>query len=87
MTAIIETVNKIPDDTLLYIIRNSNKFTWNFLAMKIILTRLNMKITMYENSQSILPVCCDELRNLLIKSANVPSAQTDLKHILSLVIV
>ena len=83
MTQIAETIDSIPNDKLIHVIRNSHDFVWNFFALKIILTRLNMKITMYKGDKSILPECCDELRNLLKKSANVPNSQADLNQILS----
>ena len=79
-----EIIDKIPNDVLTHVIRQSNDFSWNFLAMKIILTRLNLKIAMYNNDPSILPECCNELRNLLRKSAHVPHSQADVKQILSL---
>ena len=86
MTAMTNTIDLIPNDVLLRVIRHSNDFSWNFLALKIILTRLNMKILCNEDSgKSILAECCDELRNLLKKSANVPSSMSDLKQILSLI--
>jgi len=86
MTQLVETIDKIPDDVLIHVIRRSNDFSWNFLAMKIILTRLNLKIIMYDNTceQSVLPECCSELRNLLKKSVNVPNSRTDLNQILSM---
>jgi len=84
MTPILETIDRIPDDKLIHVISHSNNFTWNFFALKIILTRLNLKITMCKDDKSILPECCDELRNLLKKSANVPNSQTDLNQILSI---
>ena len=83
MTQII-TIDQIPDEVLIHVIRNSNNFSWNFLAMKIILTRLNMKIAMHNDDKSIFPECCNELRNLLKKSINVPNSMTDLKQILSI---
>ena len=85
MNPIIETINNIPNDVLVHVVRHSNEFTWNFFAMKIILTRLNMKIRMNEGNTSILPECCEELRNLLKKSISVPNSQSDLKQILSLI--
>ena len=85
MTQLVETIDNIPNDVLAHVIRNSNDFTWNFLAMKIILTRLNLKIIMNDsNSAYVLPECCDELRNLLKKSVNVPNSRTDLNQILSI---
>jgi len=79
-----ETINKIPNDKLIHVIRHSNDFTWEFFAMKIILTRLNLKIAMFKGDESILSGCCDELRNLLKKSVNVPHSQADLNQILSI---
>ena len=79
-----ETIDRIPNDVLIHVIRHSNDFSWNFLAMKIILTRLNLKIAMRHGDQSILPECCNELRNLLKKSTNVPHSQKDVMQILSL---
>ena len=84
MKQIVEAIEKITDDLLVHVIRHSNEYTWNFFAMKVILTRLNMKMKMYNNDLSVLPDCCGELRNLLRKSANVPSSQADVKQILSL---
>jgi hypothetical protein len=79
-----EIINKIPDEKLIHVIRHSNDFTWDFFAMKIILTRLNLKIAMIKGDESILSGCCDELRNLLKKSANIPNSQADLNQILSI---
>ena len=84
MNQTAETIDKIPDDVLLHVIRNSNDFSWNFLAIKIMLTRLNLKMLMYQNKDEILRECCNELRNLLKNSVNIPNSQADLKQILSL---
>ena len=85
MTRITEIIDSIPDDVLVHVIRNSNSFTWNFLAVKIILTRLNLKLAMYQNNDGILGQCCEELRDLLRKSVNIPNAQKDMQQIRSLV--
>jgi len=85
MTPITDTIDLIPNDILVHVIRHSNDYSWKFLAMKIILTRLNLKITMHGDNKSVLPECCNELRNLLKKSVNVPNAQADLNQILSLI--
>ena len=84
MTPIYKTIDLIPNDVLIHVIQNSKEYSWNFLAMKIILTRLNLKITLHSGKKAVMPECCDELKNLLKKSANVPNAQADLKQILSL---
>ena len=85
MIKISETIDNIPNDVLTHVIRHPNVFTWNFFALKIILTRLNLKLAMYDDDKSVFPECCDELRNLLKKSINVPNSQADLQKILSLV--
>ena len=84
MANILDTIDKIPDDVLLHVIRHSNDFSWNFLAIKIMLTRLNLKMVMYQNKDKILLECCNELRSLLKNSANIPNSQADLNRILSL---
>jgi len=84
MKSIDETIDSIPNDILVQVIRNSNNYTWKFFALKIILTRLNLKIRMHNNNQSIFPECCNELRILFKNSAFVPNFQTDLKQILSI---
>ncbi|MDR1156663.1 MAG: hypothetical protein LBL04_18315 [Bacteroidales bacterium] len=81
----LENLGKIPEETWIYVIRHPNDFVWNFLAMKIILTRLNLKITMHQNSDAILRQCCEELRDLLRRSINIPNAQKDLQQILLLI--
>ena len=84
MTLLSENIDKISDDVLIHIIRHSNDFSWNFLAIKIMLTRLNLKLVMCKNSDSVLYECCNELRNLLKSSCNIPNSQADIKQILSL---
>ena len=79
-----ETIDKIPDDVLLHVIRHSNDFSWNFLAVKIMLTRLNLKMVMFQNKDEVIRECCNELRSLLKNSANIPNSQADLNRILSL---
>ena len=84
MKQTIERIDRIPDKVLIHVIRNSNDFTWNFLAIKIMLTRLNLKLVMFKNAESALQDCCTELRNLLKNSVNIPNSQADLKQILLL---
>ena len=79
-----ESIDAIRDDVLLHVIRHSNDFSWNFLAIKIMLTRLNLKMVMYQNNDEILRECCSELRNLLKNSVNIPNSQADLKQIFSI---
>ena len=84
MKQVAETIDKIPDSVLIHVIRHSNDFLWNFLAIKIMLTRLNLKMLMYKNKDEVLRECCNELRSLLKNSVNIPNSQADLEQILSL---
>ena len=84
MNQTIKKIDSIPDKVLIHVIRHSNDFSWNFLAIKIMLTRLNLKLVMYQNKEAILHECCTELRNLLKNSVNIPNSQADLKQILLL---
>ncbi len=77
-------IDKIPDETWIYIIRHPNEFTWNFLAIKIMLTRLNLKMVMTQSNDAVLQQCCEELRDLMKRSINIPNAKKDLEQIISL---
>ncbi|MDR3094604.1 MAG: hypothetical protein LBU62_08205 [Bacteroidales bacterium] len=79
-----DTIEKIPNSSIVYVITHSTDFTWNFLALKISLTRLNLKITMTKDSESALAECCTELKGLLRKSLVVPNAQADIKQIIEI---
>ena len=84
MTNIIDAIDRISDDVLIHVIQHSNDFSWKFLAVKISLTRLNLKIQMFPENGGIQSLCCTELRNLLRKSINVPNALEDIKLLISL---
>ncbi|MDR0814574.1 MAG: hypothetical protein LBN37_02355 [Bacteroidales bacterium] len=84
MTYTADTIEKISDSIIAYVITHSKEFAWNFLALKISLTRLNLKMTMMKNSESALTECCAELKGLLRKSLSVPNAQADIKQILEI---
>jgi hypothetical protein len=75
-------IDKIPDSVWNYIILHSKEFSWNFLAVKIMLARLNLKIDMHKDNKNIIGECCGELRGLLKKSVNIPNARTDLEQII-----
>ena len=84
MKQTIEKIDSIPCEALIHVIRHSNDFTWSFLAVKIMLTRLNLKLVMFQNKEAVMQECCTELRNLLKNSVNIPNSQADLNQILSL---
>lgn len=83
MKQYIDTINEIPDDVLAYIIQHPNDFSWNFLAISIIVTRLNLQLSM-QNTKETLAKCCAELRSLLRKSIHVPNAQKDILQMFEL---
>ncbi len=78
------TLNDIPNSVWMHIIQHSNDFAWNFLALKIILTRLKLKLAMAQDGEDTEQQCCNELKNLLQKSANIPNAQKDVDQILTI---
>ena len=84
MTQATDIIDNIPNDVLIHVILNSNNFTWNFFALKIILTRLNLKIVMCKGDTAVFPECCAELKRLLKQSVSIPNSQADLKKILSI---
>ena len=53
MTQATDIIDNIPNDVLIHVILNSKDFTWNFFALKIILTRLNLKIIMCKGDSSV----------------------------------
>ncbi|MDR0714058.1 MAG: hypothetical protein LBF89_07370 [Bacteroidales bacterium] len=78
------TIDTIPDSVCEYVILHSKEFSWNFLALKISLTRLNLKIAMMKNRDSAIRDCCAELKTLLKKSVAIPNAQNDISRILEI---
>ncbi|MDR1866580.1 MAG: hypothetical protein LBR08_13555 [Bacteroidales bacterium] len=75
-----EIIDQIPDDTLLSIINKANELTWNFLALKVMLARLKLKLSMMDNDIARQQSCRD-LRDLFRKSRNIPNAQKDMQLI------
>ena len=82
----IMEIDKIPNQVWLHVLHHPNDFTWNFFALKIILMRLSLKMSMFGNDpgKEVIGECCDELRDLMKKSMNVPNAQKDMELIASL---
>ncbi|MDR0714060.1 MAG: hypothetical protein LBF89_07380 [Bacteroidales bacterium] len=79
-----EIIDQIPDRIYLKIIFETQDYTWKFFALKINLTRLRLKINMFNNSDTVKIECCNELRGLLKKSVNIPNARDDLDKIFTL---
>ena len=73
-------IQNISDNTLFRIINEDIDVNWNFFALKVMITRLKLKLTMTNNEQ-VLQQCFTDMRELFRKSANIPNARKDLQII------
>jgi hypothetical protein len=71
----------ITDDMLFRAINESYDIEWSFLALKVMILRLRLKLTMTNYSESAKKQCCEEMRTLLTKSIRIPSARKDIELI------
>ena len=74
-------IQDISDHTLLCVINKGGDINWNFFALKVMISRLRLKLIMSDNKEEAMQQCCDELRELFQKSKNIPNANNDLKII------
>jgi hypothetical protein len=79
-----EIIDNIPNSVCQHVIFHSKDFDWQFLALKINLTRLNLKINLMKGSENTINECCGELKTLLKRSLTIPNAQHDVRCILDL---
>ena len=78
-------IHDIPDSMLVRVIREGSNVKWNYFALKVIITRLNLILQMSStNGEEELQNCITELRDLLRKSQNVPNAKKDLQTIMEI---
>jgi hypothetical protein len=73
-------IRDIPDDVLLRIISEGGEINWNFLALKVMILRLKLKLSMMDN-ETVRQQCCNDLRELFRKSSLIPNAKKDLQMI------
>ena len=78
----MDTVN-IPNQTLSLLLTGNLTCEFNFLALKILLTRLQMKIRKDPQPYTIA-ACVTELQEFLHKMRQLPAAQKDIEKILQL---
>jgi len=78
----IDTHN-IPDNTLLRIINEGSDVNWNFFALKVMISRLKLKLYM-ANNEEVLQQCYADIRDLFHRSNNIPNANKDLQIIRNL---
>ena len=74
-------IKDISDCTLLRVITDGSDTEWSFFALKIMITRLKLKLSFAHGDAAIQQQCCDEMRELLVKSKNIPNAIKDVKTI------
>jgi len=72
-------IQDITDNTLFRVITESGDVHWNFLALKVIISRLKLKLRMANDSSEALQECYVELRELFRRSGNIPSAKEDMR--------
>jgi len=77
-------IQDISDQTLFRVINKGYDIEWNFYALKVIITRLRLMLSMSGNDNNVVQKCCTELRELFCKSENIPSAKKDLQIIVEL---
>jgi len=76
----ITNIVDIPDSTLISIIYDSDNVTFNFFALKVMISRLKLKLSI-ENDELTKQECVNDLRELFRKSKNIPNAIKDMKMI------
>ena len=80
-------INNISDETLYRIINEGADVNWNFFALKVMITRLRLKLKMSTNHDEALQQCFADIRNLFHKSANIPNANKDLQLIVEMYVL
>ena len=74
-------IQNISDKTLLRVINEGSDVKWNFFALKVMISRLKLKLSMTNNSEHVLQECYADLRDLFRRSQNIPNAMKDLQII------
>ena len=75
-------IERIPKQIWIDTITGKINCEFEFLALKIVLARLRLDV-MRNQSAEAYGKYADELKNLFIRSQKIPSAQNDLKKIIS----
>jgi hypothetical protein len=77
----MEDIQNISDGTLFRVISEGGDVKWNFFALKVMISRLKLKLSMTNNNGKVLQDCYDDLRDLFHRSQNIPNAMKDLQII------
>jgi hypothetical protein len=73
----------LSDETLFRVIHESGDVNWSFFALKVMISRLKLKLSMTDNSEKALEECYTDLRQLFHRSHNIPNAIKDLQIIMN----
>jgi len=77
-------IQKISDKTLFRVINEGSDVKWNFFALKVMISRFKLKLSMTNNNENVLQECYADLRDLFHRSQNIPNAMKDLHLIVDL---
>ena len=73
-------IQDISDQTLLRVINEGGDVDWKFFALKVMISRLKLKLTISDEAEAVQQ-CCNEMRDLLRRSRSVPNAKKDVQYI------
>ena len=75
-------IQDISDETLFRVINEGDDMNWNFFALKVMISRLKLKLTISDNKEEAMQQCFTDLRELFSKSSSIPNAKNDLQIIM-----
>ena len=75
-------ITDISDSALIRIINESDSINFNFFALKVMISRLKLKLSLGHNDEDTQHECVNDLRDLFRKSKNIPNAIKDMQMII-----
>ena len=82
----INNLQEISDKVLYRVINESDDVNWNFLALKVMISRFKLKLLMIDcnkvnQREEMISQCCTEMRALFLRCRNIPNAIKDVQTI------
>jgi len=77
----VKNIQDLSDQILFQVINKGQDVEWNFYALRVMIMRLRLKLSVSNNDEKAAQQCFTELRELFRKSENIPSAKKDLQVI------
>lgn len=74
-------ISEISDNTIFRVINEGQNVEWNFYALKVMIMRLRLKLTMSDNLEETNQQCFTDLRNLFFNNRNIPNVKKDFQII------